>query len=444
MVRKILLFFIFSLSLHAQTTPVVILGGGIAGMTAALQVSQAGLQPLVVVGPTPGGIITVSPGVENWPGDLSITGVALADKLEQQLEMRGVKMMSGVVTSVDFSKRPFTILVKDPILSKESVINAECCIVTLGATPNQLQVPGEKNLLYNKIFTCAPCDGLRFRDQTVAVIGGGESALIEAHYLSNIAKQVIVIVRGKAFKTIQPALKEKLLSNPKVKVLFQTTVQEFEDDPLGVKLRLSKDTLIVQGVFLAIGSHPNTDILKNSLELDPAGYIILKKGQATSIPGVFAAGDVSDPIYKQAISAAGDATKAALEAINFLSSTPTPVAVTKTLPSILEISDLPTLQSTIRSSDKPVVAYFSSPSCMPCRSFKPLYQKWSEQYSSIAKFLKISGDECPACFDAYQVQSIPAVLIIDSKGNVIHRAVAVENMTEIVKYLEKQKSISAP
>lgn len=444
MLKKLLFFITLLISAHAQTAPVVILGGGIAGMTAALQVSQAGLTPLVIIGPTPGGIITVSPGVENWPGDLSITGPALADKLEQQLEKRGVKMMSGVVTSVDFSRRPFKIHVKDPILSKESVIEAECCIVALGATPNQLQVPGEKSLLFKKIFTCAPCDGLRFKDQTVAVIGGGESALIEAHYLSNIAKQVIVIVRGDKFKTIQPALKEKLLSNPKVKVLFKTTVKEFQDVPEGIKLHLSKDTLLVQGVFLAIGSHPNTDMLKNSLKLDASGYIILKEGQTTSIPGVFAAGDVSDPVYKQAISAAGDATKAALEAINFLSSTPSssPV-ITPTASNIIEITDLPTLQSTIQSSDKPIVAYFSSPSCMPCRSFKTLYQKWSQDYSTVAKFLKINGEECSACFDAYKVQAIPAVLIIDSKGNVTHRAVGAMNMTDIVKFLEKQKTTGA-
>ncbi|MGH2639983.1 MAG: FAD-dependent oxidoreductase, partial [Rhabdochlamydiaceae bacterium] len=411
-------------------------GGGIAGMTAALQISQAGLTPLVIVGPKPGGIITVSPGVENWPGDLSIAGAALADKLEEQLEQRGVKLLSEVVTSVDFSRRPFTIHVKNLLVpGSSSVIQAECCIIALGATPNQLQVPGESSLLYNKIFTCAPCDGLRFKDKTVAVVGGGESALIEAYYLANIAKQVIVIVRGKEFKTIQPALKEKLLSKPNVKVIFQTTVQKFQDDSSGVVLYLnSKETLLVQGVFLAIGSRPNTDILKNSLELDSNGYIILKEGQTTSITGVFAAGDVSDRTYKQAVTAAGDATKAALDAIHYISG-PTTSPIT-------EISDLATLKSTIQSSKKPVIAYFYAPSCMPCRSFKMLYQKWSQEYGSVARFLKINGERCPACFDAYKVQAIPAVLIIDFQGKVIQRAVGAVHMSDIVKFLEKQKKIT--
>ncbi len=403
-------------------------------MTAALQISQAGLTPLVIMGPSPGGIITVSPDVENWPGDVSITGADLADRLEQQLKSRGVQFLSGVVQAVDFSHRPFTIKV-----SNHPEIKTDCCIVTMGATPNFLGIPGEKPLLYSKIFTCAPCDGLRFKGQSVAVIGGGESALVEAHYLSNIAKQVTVVVRSKEFRTMQPALKEKVLSKPNVKVLFQTTVHQFQDDPQGMTLKLSnQQSLQVQGVFLAIGSHPNTDILKKALKLSPDGYVILGKGQSTSVPGVFAAGDVSDPIYKQAITAAGDATKAALEAIQYLSLTNSSAASMKSsTENITEIPDLKTLQSTIRTSDKPVVAYFSSPACMPCRSFKPLYEKWSQDYSDVAHFLKINGETCPACFDLYNVQAIPAVLIITPDGKVLQRAVGAVNMTDIVKYLEK-------
>ena len=236
-------------------------------MTAALQISQAGLTPLVIMGPSPGGIITVSHDVENWPGELSITGADLADKLQKQLEARGIPLLSGSVKSVDFSRRPFTLQVINPISQEATTIQADSCIITIGATPNLLQIPGEKPLLYNKIFTCAPCDGLRFKDQNVAVIGGGESALIEAHYLSGIAKEVTIIVRGKEFKMIQPALKEKVLSKPNVTVLFQTTVKEFKDYPRGIELELStQKSLLVQGAFLAIGSHPNTDIFKNALQ----------------------------------------------------------------------------------------------------------------------------------------------------------------------------------
>jgi thioredoxin reductase (NADPH) len=445
MLKKLLFLITLFASLSAETTtPVVVLGGGIAGMSAALQISQAGLKPLVIVGPMPGGIITVSHDVQNWPGDFFITGPDLADKLEQQLEKRGVPMMMAEVTSVDFSKRPFTIHVRNPIIPDEtSVIKADACIIALGATPNLLHVPGEENLLYNKIYTCAPCDGLRFKGQTVAVIGGGESALVEAHYLSNIAKEVIVLVRGKEFRTIQPALKERLLSKKNVKVRFQTTVQEFQDDPNGIKLLLNpQETVVVQGAFLAIGSSPNTQILKKNLKLDSDGYIVLKKGQSTSVPGVFAAGDVSDATYNQAITAAGDATKAALEAINFLSSTPPEETkfADKPAANYTEISDLATLNSIVQSSDKPIIAYFSTNSCTPCRSFRPLYQKWAQEYGAYARFVKINGETCHACFNAYEIQGIPAVLIINTRGEIIKRAVGTDQMIEILKFLEAQKN----
>ncbi len=420
MLRILSFFFLITLSLYGQTA--VVIGGGVAGMSAALQLSQAGLEPLVIVGEMPGGIITTSPGVENWPGEISITGATLADKLEEQLENRGIKMMQGAVTSVDFTSKPFKLYVNN------TAITADACIIAMGATPNFLKIPGEESLLYKKIFTCAPCDGLRFKDQTVAVIGGGESALIEAHYLANIAKQVIILVRGKEFKTTQPALKAKLLSKTNVKVQFETVVKEFQDDPNGIKLKLQGDTLLVQGVFLAIGSRPNTDILKKSLQLDNSGYIVLKEGQATSVPGVFAAGDVCDRTYKQAITAAGDATKAALDAIHYLATVP--AAPT-------EISDLTTLRSTIQSSSKPTVAYFYAPSCLPCRSFRPLFQQWSQDYGTTANFVKINGEVCPACFEAYQVNAMPTVLVINAQGKVTHRAVGAANMSEIVKFLEK-------
>ncbi len=443
MLKKIILSCLLFLSLYSQTTvPIVILGGGIAGMSAALQVSQAGLNPLLVVGPTPGGIITVSPSVENWPGDFSIPGAALADKLEQQLQNRRVSLMKGVVTSVDFSHRPFTIHVTHPLLPEESsTIQAESCIIALGATPHLLHIPGEKPLLYHKIFTCAPCDGHRFKDQTVAVIGGGDSALVEADYLSNIAQKVIVLVRGSAFKTLHPSFKEKLLSKPNVKVFFQTTVQKFQDDKEGVTIHLKpKSSLIVQGIFLAIGSRPNTDILKNSVKLDPRGYILLAKGQATSTPGVFAAGDVSDPTYRQAITAAGDAAKAALEAIQFLSN-PTPQAAASALSCVplKEIGDLEAFQTILHSSNQPIIAYFYSPYCSPCRSFSPLYYKWSQEYGSLATFVKINVQNCPACVQTYNIQELPTLLILDPKGNTICQASIELEMAKIIKFLEERK-----
>lgn len=452
MIRAVYFLLCWMIYVHAQpikkTTPVVILGGGIAGMTAALQTCQAGLQPLVVRGPTPGGIITVTTEVENWPAEFLISGTELADRLESQIEKRGAELISGIVTQVDFSRYPFIIHVQNPLMHDESYeIEAKSCIIAMGATPNTLKVPGEAELLYRKIFTCAPCDGFHFKNQAVAVIGGGESALVEAHYLSNIAKTVFVLVRRDQFRTIQPALKEKLLSKPNVTVLYHTTVQSFKDDPQGIKLEIqqgtSKQTLLVQGAFLAIGSSPNTHLLKNSLEVDSDGYIILKEGQATSTAGVFAAGDVSDRTFKQAITAAGDGTKAALQTIQFLSShQPSPAASNTSPTDVADVLDLHALQSIIHSSEKPLIAYFYSPSCKPCRYFRPLFRKWAQEYSSVATFVKINAERCRACFEKYHVQGIPAVLIFDSQGQIIERAVGDTNMAPIFYFLEERKNKS--
>ncbi len=449
--KLLILFLSCGLLLHSEPltpikkkTPVVVLGGGIAGMTAALQLSQAGMMPLVIVGPSPGGVITVSHEVENWPGDILIRGADLADRFEQQLKNREVELLSAVATDVDFSHRPFLIKAKNPLVPTESYeIEAPCCIIALGATPKLLQVPGESALLYKKIFTCAPCDGFRFKDQTVAVIGGGEAALVEAHYLATLAKQVYVIVRGDQFKTIQPSLKEKLFSKSNVKILYQTTVQQFEETSAGIKLYLNpQETLLVQAAFLAIGSHPNTQILKQSLKLDPQGYVILERGQMTSIPGVFAAGDVSDRVYKQASTAAGDATKAALDAISFLSNAPPlPVAASTSPPSEpTEILSLANLRSILQTAHKPAILYFYSPSCSPCRSFRPLYQKWAQDFGSVASFLKINGETSSACFKAYNVQAIPTILVLDPDGHIAYRATGISHMSEVLVYLEKLKN----
>ncbi len=275
------------------------------------------------------------------------------------------------------------------------------------------------------------------------MVGGGEAALVEAHYLATLAKQVYVIVRGDQFKTIQPSLKKKLLSKSNVKILYRTTVQQFEETSAGIKLYLNpQETLLVQAAFLAIGSHPNTQILKQSLKLDPQGYVILEKGQMTSIPGVFAAGDASDRVYKQASTAAGDATKAALDAISFLSNAPPlPVATSTSPPSEpTEVLSLANLRSILQTAHKPAILYFYSPSCSPCRSFRPLYQKWSQDFGSVASFLKINGETSSACFKAYNVQAIPTILVLDPDGHIAYRATGISHMSEVLVYLEKLKN----
>ncbi len=423
--------------------PVVILGGGVAALTAAVQVSQAGFQPLLITGPSPGGIIVQSHSIHNWPGEIEISGTELADKLQKQAKSCGALFLSGQVIDVDISKQPFVFTVQnssDP--SKIQKIRARTCIIALGALPKLLQVPGEEENLFTNIFTCAPCDGLRYKDKTVAVIGGGDSALTEAHYLSNLAQKVYLIIRKDQFKTIQPKYRDSILSRPNIEVLYNTSVEAFQKNNQDLSLNLATPQgpkqLTVQGAFLAIGSLPNTALFKGKLDLDKEGYIVLKNQQETSVPRVFAAGDVSDKIFKQAMTAAGDATKAALqaqkyfEAKNLAQAAP---AETLKPAEIKELASLDNLDTIVSSSKKPVVVYFYSKSCSPCRSFSYTYELWASQFRDKAIFVKANDKIAPDVFYAYKINSIPTVLVLD-KGKLIFQGRGSE-LAKLPSVLEK-------
>jgi len=402
--------------------PVVILGGGVAALTAAVQVSQAGFQPLVITGPKPGGIIVQSHSVRNWPGEIEISGGELADKLQKQADACGTLFLHGQVIDVDVSKQPFVFTVQSSE-NKVQKIRARTCIVALGALPKLLGVPGEQENLFSSIFTCAPCDGMHFKNKTVAVIGGGDSALTEAHYLSNLAKKVYLIVRKDEFRTIQPKYRDSVLSRPNVEVIYNTTVSSFQKNENDLTLTLSstKKPLTVHGAFLAIGSLPNTALFKGKLELDKEGFIVLKNQQETSVPRIYAAGDVSDKVYKQAMTAAGDATKAALQAQehfgnHLILQTKSPTT------SIQEIDSMDQLRSVISSSKKPTVVYFYSKSCPPCRSFSPTFDTWATQLSDKAHFVKARDTVADEIFEAFNIRAMPSVVILDTKGKPIFEA----------------------
>ncbi len=406
--------------------PVVILGGGVAALTAAVQVSQAGFQPLVITGPSPGGIIVQSHSVRNWPGEIEISGGELADKLQKQATACGTLFLHGRVIDVDVSKQPFVFTVQNSADPKKSQkIRARTCIVALGALPKLLGVPGEQENLFSSIFTCAPCDGMQFKDKTVAVIGGGDSALTEAHYLSNLAKKVYLIVRRDEFRTIQPKYRDAVLSRPNVEVIYNTNVTTFQKKDKDLNLILSSpkgsEQLNVQGAFLAIGSLPNTSLFKGKLELDKDGFIVLKNQQETSVPRVYAAGDVSDKVFKQAMTAAGDATKAALQAQqHFGSKLIVQTEAPKT--AIQEIGSLDQLRTLVSSSEKPVVVYFYSKSCTPCRSFTLTYDIWAAQFREKAQFVKVCDSVAIEIFKAFNIKAIPSVIVLDPKGKLLFEA----------------------
>jgi len=426
--------------------PVVILGGGVAGMTAAVQVSQAGFQPVVITGPSPGGIIVQSHSVHNWPGAIEISGAELADDLHKQAKTCGTLFVHGRVVNVDVSKQPFVFTVQsssDP--SKVQKIRARTCIIALGALPKLLGVPGEKENLFSTIFTCAPCDGMQFKDKTVAVIGGGDSALTEAHYISNLAKKVYIIVRKGEFRTIQPKYRDSVLSRPNVEVIYHTEVSAFQKTKSDLNLTLmshnDSQQLTVQGAFLAIGSLPNTTLFKDKLELDKEGYIVLKNHQETSIPKIYAAGDVSDKVFKQATTAAGDATKAALQAQQHFGSK---LAVQTDSPKaqvIQNIASMDQLQNLVSSSEKPIVVYFSRKDCTPCRSFSPTFDVWSVQLRQKAHFVKVYDSDAPEIFRAFNISAVPSVIVLDPKGNRIFEARGLLEVAKVPSVLEHQKQV---
>jgi thioredoxin reductase (NADPH) len=300
----------------------VIIGSGAAGYTAAIYASRADLQPLLYEGLQPGGQLTITTDVENFPGfPKGVMGPELMVLMKEQAERFGTEMNPGRIQAVDFRKRPFVLTDSD-----DKVVEADAVIVATGATAMLLGVPGEDQLMGYGVSACATCDAAFFRDVHVAIAGGGDSAMEEANYLTKFAKKVTVIHRREEFRASRIML-HRAEANPKIEFLLNTVIEEMLPHADRRKLRALKlknvktgeqTEMPVDGCFVAIGHRPNTDIFQGQLELGPKGYVKLGSGTRTSVEGVFAAGDVADSIYRQAITAAGTGCAAALEAERFL------------------------------------------------------------------------------------------------------------------------------
>lgn len=301
----------------------LIIGAGPAGYTAAIYASRANLFPILFEGIQPGGQLTTTSEVENFPGyPEGVSGPTLMDDLRRQALRFGADIKSGSVTEVDFSKRPFEVTVNG-----SDKYYAHTVIIATGASARYLGLPDEQKYMGMGVSACATCDGFFYRGKNVAVVGGGDSACEEALYLSNIAKKVYLIVRKPALRASK-VMQQRVLKKENITVLFNcNTLGLFGDEVLeGAKLVENKGTemeqifdIAIDGFFLAIGHTPNTKVFGASLELDSEGYIILKGNtSATSVDGVFAAGDVADSRYQQAISAAGMGCRAALDAEAYL------------------------------------------------------------------------------------------------------------------------------
>lgn len=301
---------------------VIIIGSGPAGLTAAIYTSRANLNPLLIEGNQPGGQLTITTGVDNYPGfSEGIQGPQLMAEMKKQAQRFGTNFLSGEAEDVDFSNRPFTIKVNDKNYKADSIIIAS------GATARFLGLESEKMLIGFGVSTCATCDGYFYKDKEVAVVGGGDSAVEESLFLTKFATKVYIIHRRNQLRATK-IMQDKAFKSEKIEILWDSIITEIlgekETGVTGVKLKNVKTGEISEkmydGVFLAIGHIPNTEIFKNKLELDENGYIKTFNATQTSIKGVFAAGDVVDKVYRQAISAAGTGCMAALDAERFLES----------------------------------------------------------------------------------------------------------------------------
>ena len=308
---------------NSNKTKCLIIGSGPAGYTAALYTSRANLEPILYEGNQPGGQLTITTDIENFPGyPEGTSGTQMMDDIRRQAIRFGADVRAGIVTAVDFSKRPFIVTIDDG-----NTIEAETIIISTGASAKFLGLDDDQKYMGLGVSACATCDGFFYRKKRVAVVGGGDTACEEALYLSNLAAEVFLIVR-KDYLRASKVMQERVFAKENIHVLFNTNTEglygeEFLEGAHLVEFKgTEKETrsdLAIDGFFLAIGHKPNTDVFNGVIEVDEAGYIKTKgQSTATNIEGVFAAGDVADPNYRQAITAAGSGCKAALDAERFL------------------------------------------------------------------------------------------------------------------------------
>ncbi|MCC6965176.1 MAG: thioredoxin-disulfide reductase [Nitrospira sp.] len=299
----------------------VIIGSGPAGLTAAIYAARANLSPLLIEGWQSGGQLTTTTEVENYPGfSKGIMGPELMKEMRGQAARFGTEFLTGDVSAVDLSTRPFRLTIDG-----ERAIEAEALILATGASPIRLGLPNEQRLTGYGVSTCATCDGYFFRGQDVVIVGGGDSAVEEATFLTKFARTVTVVHRRDKLRASK-IMQDRAMRNEKISFAWNSVVEDIlgKDLVTGVRLKNivtgTSTDLPCAGVFIAIGHRPNTDLVKGQLDMDEHGYILTSRGAHTTVPGVFAAGDVQDAKYRQAITAAGSGCMAAIDAERFLES----------------------------------------------------------------------------------------------------------------------------
>lgn len=405
--------------------PIVIIGSGPAGLTAGLYGARAKKKTLIIEGTKPGGLLTETSYVENWPGFKAILGKDLMTGIREQVERLGASFIDDSVEKVDFSRWPFAITTDDG-----KIIYALTVIIATGASPSPLNIPGEKEYWGKGVTTCAICDAPFYNGKEVVVIGGGDSAVAEAIQLAAYAKKITILVRKDKMRAAA-ASQDLLLGYKHISVLYNVEPQEILGDKAHVTaLKLynnkTKETfeMPIDGVFLAIGHKPNTGLFKGAVELDKNGYIVLKNHtMATSVPGVFAAGDVEDHRYRQAIVSAGHGSCAALDADAFLNEIgfnsdiaarlqDTQLASAHVIPSLVKhVASLAEFEEILSSTQKPIFVDFYADYCPSCMQMLPHFNAAAQQFNEYAIFISIDVSAQQDIAKKYYVTKIPCLLI---------------------------------
>jgi thioredoxin reductase (NADPH) len=429
---------------------VAIIGSGPAGLSAALYTARAHLHTIVFEGKTPGGQLTKTSLVENWPGIPHMMGADIINGLRQQARFFGATTIADTIEQVDVSTWPFTLWT-----SEGTVIKALSLIIANGANPRILGVPGEDTYWGKGVTTCAICDAPFYKGSDVVVIGGGDSAIEQALQLAEYAKNITLLVRSSHMRA-SSIMQDRLKDYPHITIQYNATVTRIIGDQEFVTHIEIKDddgihTLPIDGVFLAIGHIPNTELFKNTLKCDNQGYILLTdRTQRTSIPGIFAAGDVEDSIYRQAGVAAGSGIRAALDAERFLrehditlqakslshrfySHTHEPLD----FDAITDIATEADLQKQIAdSNNKTIILDFFAPYCPSCIQMLPSIQSIAELYKDRALFLKVDTSASLELAERYIVPSIPCLLVF-KEGKIVARTTDIMSKQELESFINQ-------
>ncbi len=437
-----------------DTYPVIILGGGVGGLTSALYFSRAGIIPCVIEGSSPGGMIIQSHLVQNWPGEKGISGSDLIEKIKNQVMDNGCEFKQEDVVSVDFSKSPFLTYVKDFIdPNKIITYRATTCIIAMGTVSNKLNVEGEKDYWGKGVSNCAICDGSLYRDKIVAVIGGKDSSVDEALYLSNLAKKVFVVFRKDEIVCSDAHKMKTLIDKKNVEFISNSVVNEIKGNEDEVNLINIKNiktnenrSLSVDGVFLAIGSKPNTQIFKGQIKLDENGYIIVNDNKETSIKGVFAIGDIVDSQYRQAITASAAGAMASINAQDYiLDENKLNKAISKTIDEncslVIEIETEQQFKDEISNSSIPVIVDFYATWCPPCMRLSGVLNEKAKSLTGRVKILKVNVDKFRKISSLYKIRAMPSIIIM-LNGENLGKKVGTEEIMDFFNSLKKTNDFS--